>query len=58
MNNPSRASLTAALNPEAHEFLFFVADGTGGHKFGKNYSEHQKNVAEWRRINKAASKKN
>lgn len=52
INNPSRASLSAALNPEAHDYLFFVADGTGGHKFGRNFQEHKKNVAEWRRINK------
>lgn len=57
INNPSRASLSAALNPEAHEFFYFVADGTGGHKFGKDFTEHKKNVAEWRRINKPQAKK-
>ena len=40
----------AALNPLATNDLFFVADGTGGHVFAETYAEHQRNVAEWRRI--------
>jgi len=49
INNPGRASLLAALTPEAHHYLYFVADGTGGHAFAENFTEHQKNVAAWRK---------
>lgn len=48
--NPGRAAIEAALNPDETEFLFFVADGTGGHAFAKTLAEHNANVRVWRRI--------
>lgn len=49
INNPGANAILAALYPEKHNYLFFVADGTGKHKFAKNYSEHLRNVREYRK---------
>ena len=48
--NPGRESIAAALNPDDTPFLFFVADGTGGHAFAETLDEHNENVAKWRAI--------
>lgn len=50
--NPGRAALEATLHPEAHDFLYFVADGTGGHVFAATLAEHQANAVKWRTIRK------
>ena len=48
--NPGEESIFAALNPENTDFIFFVADGTGGHAFATNLTDHNKNVSKWRAI--------
>jgi UPF0755 protein len=49
INNPGRASISAALFPAQHGYLFFVADGKGGHSFSATYAEHQRYVRRYRR---------
>lgn len=38
--NPGKAAVIAAAHPAEVDYLFFVADGQGGHKFSRTYSEH------------------
>jgi UPF0755 protein len=46
--NPGRAALEAVLNPEDTKYLYFVADGTGGHAFATTLESHNANVKKWR----------
>lgn len=48
--NPGRLSIEAALNPDDTPYIFFVADGSGGHAFAVTLQEHNANVARWREI--------
>ena len=50
--NPGRLSIEAALNPDTTPFVFFVADGTGGHAFAETLDAHNQNVVRWREIEK------
>ncbi len=49
VNNPGRASLVAALYPQGNGYLFFVANGRGGHWFTRTYDEHLHYVRIYRR---------
>jgi UPF0755 protein len=44
ISNPGILALKAVLNPEEHEYLFFVSENSGRHYFSKNYGDHQKAV--------------
>ena len=48
--NVGRAAIAAVLNPVETKYLFFVADGTGGHLFSETYEEHKVNHENWREI--------
>ncbi|MGB1077368.1 MAG: endolytic transglycosylase MltG [Bdellovibrionales bacterium] len=54
--NPGKEAILAALNPEKNDYIYFVADGTGGHIFSKTLAEHNRNVAKWRKIRKQQNK--
>ncbi|MFD0987189.1 endolytic transglycosylase MltG [Methyloligella solikamskensis] len=54
--NPGRSAILATLNPAETDALYFVADGTGGHAFAASLSEHNDNVADWRRIQRQREK--
>ena len=55
INCPGRASILAALEPEQHRFIFFVAlgDGSGRHVFSRTAQEHGKAVANYRKNRKS-----
>lgn len=47
--NPGTESIRAVLHPAETDYLYFVADGSGGHAFAETLDEHNANVAEWRK---------
>jgi UPF0755 protein len=48
INSPGKTAIMAALYPDKNDYLYFVADGTGGHRFGKTLAEHNNNVKKYR----------
>lgn len=44
--SPSRESILAVLNPEEHDYYYFVADKNGDTYFMKTYAEHEAKVSE------------
>jgi UPF0755 protein len=42
--NPGLSALKATINPEKHDYLFFVSKNDGSHLFSKTYKEHLKGV--------------
>lgn len=47
--NPGLDSINAVLNPDEHEYLFFVSKNDGTHIFSKTYKDHRKAVDEWQK---------
>lgn len=48
INNPGKQAIIAALYPEKNNYMYFVADGTGGHRYSVSYDEHTLNVSRYR----------
>ncbi|MFB6098094.1 MAG: endolytic transglycosylase MltG, partial [Salinibacter sp.] len=48
--NPSPSSLRAAADPARHEYLYFAADGTGGHTFSRTLREHNQAAEKYHRL--------
>ena len=48
--NPGRAALEAVISPAQTNYVYFVADGSGGHAFAATLEEHNRNVVKWRKL--------
>ncbi|MDX8411702.1 MAG: endolytic transglycosylase MltG [Mariprofundaceae bacterium] len=57
IGNPGRASLLAAAQPADVDYLYFVANGEGGHVFASDFDQHRQNVRRWLRIERHAGGK-
>ena len=40
ISNPGKAAITAVIDPEAHDFYYFVARGSGRHHFSRTLRQH------------------
>ncbi len=45
---PGENALNTLRNIEKTEYIYFVSDGNGRHKFSKTYSLHKKNIKLWK----------
>jgi UPF0755 protein len=50
--NPGKAALRAALHPDSTKFLYFVANGDGGHIFSQTLDQHNRSVYRLKRQNR------
>ena len=46
--NPGRSSLEAAMHPAVSDYLYFVSNGNGHHRFARSLEEHNRNVTAYR----------
>lgn len=49
INSPSLSAIEAVIHPDSTDYLYFVADGTGGHVFTRSNAEHNRAVRQIRR---------
>jgi UPF0755 protein len=49
IGNPGQSALEAALHPATTQYFYFVSDGNGHHRFARDLTEHNRNVAAYRR---------
>lgn len=53
ISNPSLEAIKAVLDPEDHQFLYFVSKNDGTHVFSKTYQDHNKAVQDFQRNSRA-----
>lgn len=53
ITNPSRRAIEATLDPAPTRYLYFVADGSGGHVFAETLAQHDANVDKWYALRRA-----
>jgi UPF0755 protein len=44
IGNPGESALDAVLAPAAADYLYFVADGHGRHRFSRSFEEHRRAI--------------
>jgi peptidoglycan lytic transglycosylase G len=57
INNPGKNAILAVLYPDSNNYLYFVANGEGGHNFSETYSKHLRQVAQYKRWLRSRSRK-
>ncbi len=55
--SPGKKSLIAALYPADTKYLYFMANGKGGHVFSKSLNEHNRAARQYKRMRKQLIKK-
>ena len=48
--NPGKEAIMAVSKPAKTDYLYFVADGKGGHKFSQTLEQHIKYVSQYRKL--------
>jgi UPF0755 protein len=56
INNPDKAAILAALYPNKNNFMYFVADGNGGHLFSSTFQEHVRKADKYHKMLNAKNK--
>ncbi|HEX6467367.1 MAG TPA: endolytic transglycosylase MltG, partial [Terriglobales bacterium] len=46
--NPGAAALQAAMHPAKTDYLYFVSDNQGHHRFARTFEDHERNVQAYR----------
>lgn len=49
INNPGKSAILSVLYPAKTRYLYFVANGEGGHNFSRSFNQHLRNVKKFRR---------
>ena len=50
ITNPAPSTIRAVVRPHQHSYMYFAADGTGGHAFAETHREHLRNARAYHRL--------